>query len=245
MRGSSLAKNSALKYKRILLKISGEAISSPTDIFDLRTIDALISEIVDVYALGAEVGIVIGGGNIIRGEKLAGAGFNRSRSDYMGMLATVINGILFENALQAKGVSAKLQSALQLSSVTEDVTANTSIRYLEQGCIVIFAGGTGNPYFTTDTAAALRACEIGADALLKATKVDGVFDRDPAVFKDAIFFPEVSYDDILKHQLKIMDMTAVSMCRDNEIPIIIFNLHQHGNLKKIVKGETIGTIVKE
>jgi len=240
-----LAKNSVLRYKRILLKISGEAISSPSDIFDFRTVDALISEIVDVYTLGTEVGIVIGGGNIIRGEKLAGAGFNRNRSDYMGMLATVINGMLFENAFEQKGVSARLQSALQVTSVTEGVTANTGIRYLEQGSIVIFSGGTGNPYFTTDTAAALRACEIGADVLLKATKVDGVFDKDPAAFKDAIFFPEISYDDILKRKLKIMDMTAVIMCRDNEIPIIIFNLHQHGNLKKIVSGETIGTIVKE
>lgn len=240
-----MVKNSELKYRRILLKISGEALSSPSDIFDFRTIDALISEIVDVHTLGTEVGIVIGGGNIIRGEKLAGAGFNRNRSDYMGMLATVINGMLFENVFQKKGVSAKLQSALQVPSVIEEVTANAGIQYLEQGIIVIFSGGTGNPYFTTDTAAALRACEIGADALLKATKVDGVFDRDPAVSKDAVFFPEVSYDDILKRKLKIMDMTAVSMCRDNGIPIIIFNLHQHGNLKKIVSGETIGTIVKE
>jgi uridylate kinase len=240
-----LGKNSGLKYRRILLKISGEAISSPADVFDLRTVDSLVSEILSVHALGAEIGIVIGGGNIIRGETLAGAGFNKSRSDYMGMLATVINGMLFENAFEAKGVSAKLHSALQVSKATEDVTANSGVRQLQDGNIVIFAGGTGNPYFTTDTAAALRACEIDADVLLKATKVDGVFDKDPAVYGDAIFYPEVSYDDILRNKLKVMDMTAVSMCRDNAIPIIIFNLHQHGNLKKIVNGELIGTIVKE
>jgi uridylate kinase len=240
-----LAKNSGLKYRRILLKISGEAISSPADVFDLRTVDALISEILTVHALGAEIGIVIGGGNIVRGEKLAGAGFNKSRSDYMGMLATVINGMFFENAFEAKGVPAKLHSALQVPSAAEGVTVNTGMRHLEDGDIVVFAGGTGNPYFTTDTAAALRACEIGADALLKATKVDGVFDRDPAIYGDAIFYPEVSYDDILRDKLKVMDMTAVSMCRDNAIPIIIFNLHQQGNMKKIVNGESIGTIVKE
>jgi len=240
-----LAKNSGLKYRRILLKISGEAISSPADVFDLRTVDALISEILTVHALGAEIGIVIGGGNIVRGEKLAGAGFNKSRSDYMGMLATVINGMLFENAFEAKGIPAKLHSALQVSSAAEGVNVNAGMRHLEDGDIVIFAGGTGNPYFTTDTAAALRACEIGADALLKATKVDGVFDRDPAIYGDAVFYPEVSYDDILRDKLKVMDMTAVSMCRDNAIPIIIFNLHQQGNLKKIVNGESIGTIVKE
>ena len=240
-----MAKNSGLKYRRILLKISGEAISSPADVFDLRTVDALISEILTVHALGAEIGIVIGGGNIVRGEKLAGAGFNKSRSDYMGMLATVINGMLFENAFEAKGIPAKLHSALQVSSAAEGVNVNAGMRHLEDGDIVIFAGGTGNPYFTTDTAAALRACEIGADALLKATKVDGVFDRDPAIYGDAVFYPEVSYDDILRDKLKVMDMTAVSMCRDNAIPIIIFNLHQQGNLKKIVNGESIGTIVKE
>ncbi len=240
-----MGKNSRLKYRRILLKISGEAISSQADVFDLRTVDALISEILTVHALGVEIGIVIGGGNIVRGEKLSGAGFNKSRSDYMGMLATVINGMLFENAFEAKGVSAKLHSALQVSTATEGGTVNTGMRHLEDGNIVIFAGGTGNPYFTTDTAAALRACEIGADALLKATKVDGVFDKDPAVYGDAVFYPEVSYDEILRNKLKVMDMTAVSMCRDNAIPIIIFNLHQHGNLKKIVNGESIGTIVKE
>ncbi|MBN2322657.1 MAG: UMP kinase [Spirochaetes bacterium] len=238
-------KSDGCRYKRVVLKISGEAIGGVDGAFDLDAVRRISNEIKKISGLGCETGVVIGGGNIVRGSRLSGQGLDRSRSDYMGMLATVINGVLFENTLKAIGVDAVLQSALHLDVLTEPIDLKRTEKYLKAGSVVIFSGGTGNPYFTTDTAAALRACEIGADALLKATKVDGVYDRDPATDEKAVFFPSITYQEVIGRNLKVMDAAAVTMCRDSGIPIIIFNLYRDGNIEKIVKGYDIGTSIKE
>jgi uridylate kinase len=240
-----LEKNSTLKYSRVLLKISGEAIGGEKSVFNIETVERIAEEIGQLQRMGVQIGLVIGGGNIIRGEKFAELGLNRNQSDYMGMLATVINGMLFENILIKKGVHSVLQSAIHVENITERVALKKTASHLDEKTVVIFTGGTGNPFFTTDSAAALRACEIGAEVLLKATKVDGVYDKDPVVYPDARFYPLISYDDVLKNKLKVIDMTAVSMCRDNRIPIIIFNLSKYGNIKKIVTGNLTGTLIKE
>jgi len=238
-------KNRPLKYRRVLLKISGEAIEGSETPFDLDTVRRIASEIGELQARGAEIGIVIGGGNILRGAKLAAYGLDRGQSDYMGMLATIINGLLFENVLKSRGVWAVLQSALPIPTVAEEIFLKKTIEMMQKGAVVIFAGGTGSPYFTTDTAAALRAIEIGAHVLLKATKVDGVFDDDPELNRDALFLRSLRYDDLLSRQLKVMDMAAVSMCRDHALPILVFNIYQPGNIAKVLEGEQIGTIIKE
>jgi len=232
-------------FKRVLLKVSGEAIQGQGSSFSLETVDRIVLEIEQVQKMGVEIGLVIGGGNIVRGEKLAQKGMNRISSDSMGMLATVINGALFESAFALKGVPAILYSAIPAGTVAQGMNPTHIERSLKEKYVVIFSGGTGNPYFTTDSAAALRACEIGAQALLKATKVDGVYDRDPALFPGARFFPTLCYEEVLKKGLKVMDMTAVSMCRENGIPIIVFNLLERGNLIKLISGEKVGTIIKE
>lgn len=238
-------KNRGLKYKRVLLKISGEAVGGKNGAFDLDAVRRICGEIGTLHGLGCEIGIVIGGGNIIRGTESSENGLDRTRSDYMGMLATIINGILFETILQNLNVPAVVQSALRVETLTEDIVLRHTSNYLAEGRVILFTGGTGSPYFTTDTAAALRACEIGADALLKATKVDGVYDRDPVKFEDATFFPTLSYQELLYKNLKVIDMAAVAMCRDQRIPIIIFNLLQDGNIERIVRGYDVGTIIKE
>jgi uridylate kinase len=231
--------------KRVLLKVSGEAIQGQGSSFSLETVDRIVLEIRQIQEMGVEIGLVIGGGNILRGEKLAQKGMSRISSDSMGMLATVINGVLFENAFSLKGIPAIHYSAIPAGMVAQNMNPKGIERSLREKNVVIFSGGTGNPYFTTDSAAALRACEIGAQALLKATKVDGVYDRDPALSPDARFFPELRYEDVLKQGLRVMDMTAVSMCRENGIPIIVFNLLERGNLIKLISGEKVGTIIKE
>ncbi len=233
------------KYKRILLKISGEAIQGKDSIFNLDTIRGMACEIGEVHNLGIEIGIVIGGGNIIRGEELEKNGLNRIQSDYLGMLATIINGIMFENILLSKGIPAVIQSALMVGTVTEGIVLKETLRFFEQKRVILFTGGTGNPYFTTDTAAALRASEIGADVLMKATKVDGVFDKDPAIYRGATFYKNLTYHEVIYRKLEVMDITAVSMCRDQNIPIIVFNIFQRGNIKKIALGYDIGTIIEE
>jgi uridylate kinase len=240
-----LGKSEKLAYRRILLKISGEAIQGRGSPFDLERIDRIVREIDRVRGLDVEVGLVIGGGNIVRGRELAGAGLSRIKSDYMGMLATVINGVLFQSCFTARGISAVLTSPLAAGAVVETENADFVERSLREKRVVIFSGGTGNPFFTTDSAAALRGCEIGAQVLLKATKVDGVYDRDPAVHHDARFYPEITYDDVLERSLEVMDMTAVSMCRDNRLPIIVFNVFKESALERIVTGEKIGTMIKE
>jgi len=228
-----------------MLKISGEALEGAESTFNLNIVERIVDEVEQVCTLGTEMGIVIGGGNIVRGRELTGWGLARNHSDYMGMLATIINGLLFKSLFDKKGIKAVLQSALVVNTLTEGVVLEDTLKYLEEKKIVIFTGGTGSPFFTTDTAAALRACEIGADLLMKATKVEGVYDSDPVKNKNARLFSSLSYDEVLNKKLGVMDMTAVSMCRENKIPIIIFNLFNRGNILRIIKGENVGTIIKE
>ncbi len=233
------------KYKRVVLKLSGEAVSgSSGSVFDLSIIQRLASEIRSIYDLGVQIGIVIGGGNIIRGEKLSEMGLDRNRSDYMGMLATVINSMLLESSLKLKGVPAVVQSALPVETVVEPIDLSRTFRYLEDGNVVIFAAGTGSPHFTTDSAAALRAREIYADLLMKATKVSGVYDRDPVKYSDAMFYPRLTYEEVLTKKLAVMDMTAISLCRDGNIPIVVFNIFQKGDMYDIIMGKNIGTKIE-
>ena len=200
-------------------------------------------EIKDLHSTGVEIALVIGGGNIFRGLAGASRGMDRTHADYMGMLATVINGLALQDALESRGVYTRVMSAITVNEICEPYIRRRAMRHLEKGRVVIFAGGTGNPYFTTDTAAALRAAEIQADVILKATKVDGVYDRDPALHDDAVLFDSVTYLEVLQRGLKVMDSTAVSLCMDNDIPIVVFNLSQEGNIKRVLLGEEIGTRV--
>ena len=240
-----MEKNKKPKYKRVLLKISGEAVGGPDSVFDLEVINRIASEIALLQKKGVEIGLVIGGGNIIRGEKLAEYGLDRNRSDYMGMTATIINGLLFENVLNSIGVPVKLQSALPIDTVAESIDLSKTDFYLSEKTVVIFAAGTGNPYFTTDTAAALRALEINAELLIKATKVDGVFDKDPEVHDDARFYKSLTYNEVLEKNLRVMDMTAISLCRDGNLPVSVFNINKSGNIVRIVMGDKLGTYIKE
>ena len=240
-----MERNREPKYRRILLKISGEAIQGNDSVFDLETVGRIASEIGQVQKEGVGIGVVIGGGNIIRGEKLSGYGLDRNQADSMGMLATLINGLLFENVLLSQGIPAVLQSALPVDTVAESIDLKKTSRYLKEKSVILFTGGTGSPHFTTDTAAALRALEIDAEVLMKATKVDGVFDKDPEVYSDARFFKTLTYDDVLGRNLKVMDITAITMCRNKKIPVIVFNINQRGNIVKIVSGDNIGTTIKE
>jgi uridylate kinase len=234
----------SLRFKRILLKLSGEALkgSLPSGI-DTQVLAYLAAEIDAVRSLGVEVAVVVGGGNIFRGRSAGEKGISRVTADYMGMLATVINALALQDFLEERGIPTRVQTAIEMREVAEPYIRRRAIRHLEKGRVVIFAGGTGNPYFTTDTAAALRAAEIKADALLKATKVDGVYEADPTFHKDATKFDTLDYLEVLNRGLKVMDSTAVSLCMENHIPIIIFNINQAGNLQKIVMGHKVGTLV--
>lgn len=236
-----------LKHKRVLLKLSGEALCGEVGGFGLNpaTLSDIASEIVEVHHAGAELGIVIGGGNIFRGLKGSASGMDRTSADHMGMLATVINGLALQDAIEKKGVPTRVMSAMAISAVTEPYIRRRAIRHLEKRRICIFVAGTGNPYFSTDTAAALRAMEIHADALMKATKVEGVYDSDPAKNPDAQMYRRLSYDRFLADRVGVMDSTAVTLCRDNKLPIRVFALHQRGNIKRVVMGEDVGTIVSE
>ncbi len=232
------------KYTRVMLKLSGEMLVGDQAMgIQPATIGRFADEIKDVHSTGVQIALVIGGGNIFRGLAGASRGMDRAHADYMGMLATVINGLALQDALEARGVYTRVLSAISVNEICEPYIRRRAIRHLEKGRVVIFAGGTGNPYFTTDTAAALRAAEIDADVILKATKVDGVYDRDPVVHSDAKRFDAVSYMEVLQRGLKVMDSTAVSLCMDNEIPIIVFNLNDDGNIKRVLNGEEIGTRV--
>ncbi|MFK8030582.1 MAG: UMP kinase [Gammaproteobacteria bacterium] len=232
------------KVKRILLKLSGEALLGDVDYgIDPNMIKRIAMEIKEVTSLGIEVGVVIGGGNIFRGEGLARSGMDRVTGDHMGMLATVINSLALQDALESCGAYARVMSALSIHDVCEDYIRRRAIRHLEKGRVAIFAAGTGNPFFTTDTAAALRATEIGADLLLKATKVDGVYSADPMKDSTATRFDSLSYTKVLVNDLKVMDATAIVMCRDNELPLVVFNLFNKGDLVKAVQGEPVGTVV--
>ncbi|MFO7832340.1 MAG: UMP kinase [Desulfuromonadaceae bacterium] len=232
-------------YKTILLKLSGEALAGEHGYgIDPQTISGIASEIKDVIDLGVHVSLVIGGGNIFRGLAASAAGMDRSSADYMGMLATVMNSLAMQDALEKQGVKTRVQSAIEMREIAEPYIRRRAVRHLEKGRVVIFAAGTGNPYFTTDTAASLRAMEIGAEIILKATKVDGVFNADPALDSDAVKYNSLSYLDVLKLGLQVMDSTATSLCMDNKLPILVFNLTHEGNIKRAVMGEDIGTIVK-
>ncbi|MFQ5967537.1 MAG: UMP kinase [Acidimicrobiia bacterium] len=232
-------------YRRVLLKLSGESFADP-DVgygIDPSTVQRVASEIAEAHSLGAEIACVVGGGNIFRGVSTAAAGMDRANADYMGMLATIMNGMALRDALENEDVPSRLQTALRIDQVAEPYIRLRAIRHLEKGRAVIFAGGTGNPFFTTDTTAALRAAEIGADGLLKATRVDGVFDADPEEHPDAKLLDEVSYLDVINLDLQVMDATAITMCRDHSLPIVVFNLLKPGNIVKAVRGERIGTLV--
>ncbi len=233
------------QYRRILLKLSGEVLTGEGGYgIDPVVIRQIAQEIKEVKNLGLEVAIVIGGGNIFRGMAASSTGMDRASADYMGMLATVMNGIALQDALEKIDVQTRVQTAIEMREVAEPYIRRRAIRHLEKGRVVIFSGGTGNPYFTTDTAASLRAMEIGADIILKATKVDGVYDRDPLLHKGARKFEELTYLDVLKKRLKVMDATAISLCMDNRIPIVVFNLKKRGNVKRVVLGERVGTKVR-
>ena len=235
----------APKYKRILLKLSGEALMGEADYgIDPKVIKRLAEEIKDVAAYGVEVGVVIGGGNIFRGAGLAGAGMDRVTGDHMGMLATVMNSLAMQDALEGHGIFARVMSALRINEVCEDYIRRRAVRHLEKGRVVIFAAGTGNPFFTTDSAASLRAIEIGADLLLKATKVDGVYSADPHKNPNATRYSTLSYDQVLADKLEIMDATAIVLCRDYNVPLKIFDISRKGDLMRIMKGdEAVGTTV--
>lgn len=232
------------KYQRILLKLSGEALMGTADYgIDPAMIGRIADEILEARAAGVEIGVVIGGGNIFRGAGLAEAGMDRVTGDHMGMLATVINALAMQDALEKRGGFARVMSAIQIHDVCEDFIRRRAIRHLEKGRIVLFAGGTGNPFFTTDSAAALRAIEIGADLLLKATKVDGVYSADPRKKKDAQRFEQVSYEEVIARNLMVMDTAAIALCRDHRLPLRIYDMTRPGNLMRILKGEAIGTLV--
>lgn len=232
------------KYKRILLKLSGEALMGEGKYgIDTNTLGQIASEVREVVGLGVEVALVIGGGNIFRGVSGAATGMDRSSADYMGMLATVINSLALQDALEKLGVSTRVQSAIEMRQVAEPYIRRRAIRHLEKGRVVIFAAGTGNPFFTTDTAAALRAMEIRAEVMLKATKVDGVYTADPMKDPNARRYTTLSYMDVLQKELKVMDATAVSLCMDNDLPLVVFDLTTPGNVVRVVKGEDVGTLV--
>ena len=234
-----------LKYKRILLKISGEAMMGDQAYgVDPATVDYIAREIKEAVSMGIEVAIVIGGGNIFRGVEASVKGIERASADYMGMLATVINALALQNYLEKYGIPTRVQSAIEMKELAEPYIRRKAIRHLEKARTVIFAAGTGNPYFTTDTASSLRAMEIGADVILKATKVDGVYSSDPMKDAAAKKYDTVTYIDVLKKGLSIMDSTAISLCMDNNLPIVVFNLKGKGNIRKIIEGKKIGTLVR-
>ena len=232
-------------FQRILLKLSGEALMGREDFgIDPEVLSRLAEELKEVIGLGIQVGVVVGGGNIFRGQGLARAGMDRVTGDHMGMLATFINTLALQDALERVDIMARVMSGLQINEVCEDYIRRRAIRHLEKGRITIFGAGMGNPFFTTDTAASLRAIEIGADILLKATRVDGVYDSDPEKNPDAKRYAELTYDKVIADRLNVMDTTAVVMCRDNNLPIRVFDLHEPGNFMRLVKGADVGTLVK-
>jgi uridylate kinase len=233
-----------VKYRRILLKLSGEALMGDGSYgIDSATLAQIADELIDVHSLGVEIALVLGGGNIFRGVAAATSGMDRAHADYMGMLATVINSLALQDALESRGGHTRVMTALEMERVAEPYIRRRGIRHLEKGRLVIFAAGTGNPFFTTDTAASLRAMEIGADIVMKATRVDGVYDKDPHKHKDARMFRRLSYLDVLNRNLGVMDSTAISLCRDNNLPILVFNMTKPGNIRRVLLGEPLGTLV--
>ncbi|OPY82462.1 MAG: Uridylate kinase [Smithella sp. PtaU1.Bin162] len=240
-----VAKKKAV-YGRVLLKLSGEALlGRQSSGVDPKVASFIADEIKSITDLNVQTCIVVGGGNIFRGLEASSQGMDRTSADYMGMLATVINSLALQSALERRGISTRVQCSIEMREIAEPFIQRKAIRHLEKGRIVIFAGGTGNPYFTTDTAASLRAMEINADIIMKATKVDGVYDCDPVKNKNAVMYNNISYIDVLTKNLKVMDATAISLCRDNNLPIIVFNMQKKGNIRRAICGEKIGTYVGE
>jgi uridylate kinase len=243
---AEVAAVTAPRFKRILLKLSGEALMGSAGFgIDPPTLEGISSEISEVRALGVEVAVVIGGGNIFRGLAASAHGMDRASADYMGMMATLMNSLALQDALERLGVNTRVLSAIEVKELAEPYIRRRAMRHLEKGRVVIFAAGTGNPYFTTDTAASLRAMEIHAEVLLKATKVDGVYDKDPVKHKDAKRFHRLTYIEVLQRNLKVMDSTAISLCRDNKLDIVVFDLGTRGNIRRVVQGESIGTLVTD
>jgi uridylate kinase len=233
-----------LAYKRILLKVSGEALMGEQNYgIDPEVANQIALDVSEIQGMGVETAIVIGGGNIFRGVAASAKGMDRATADYMGMLATIINALALQDALEKQGVPTRVVTAIEMRAIAEPFIRRRSIRHLEKGRVVVFGGGTGNPYFSTDTAAALRAMEIKADVILKATKVDGIYDADPMIHPAATRFDRISYLQVLEQGLKVMDATAISLCMDNGLPIVVFNLRTPGNIKRAVIGETIGSLV--
>jgi uridylate kinase len=233
-----------MTYQRVLLKLSGEALMGDLGYgIDPTIVQAIAQEVAEVVASGVQVAIVVGGGNIFRGMKASAQGMDRATADYVGMIATVMNAITLQDALEQKGVPTRVQTAIAMQEVAEPYIRRRAIRHLEKGRVVVFGAGSGNPFFTTDTAAALRAAEIDANVIFKATKVDGVYDSDPKLNPDAKRYQSLTFSHVLNQDLKVMDSTAIAMCRENNIPIIVFNLFERGNIQKVVSGESIGTIV--
>jgi uridylate kinase len=232
-------------YEKILLKLSGEALMGKEGYgIDPETMRTVAEEIKGVKETGVAVAIVVGGGNIFRGMRADKQGIDRATGDYMGMIATVMNCLALQNHLERLNLPTRVQTAIPMAAIAEPYIRRRAIRHMEKGRIVIFAAGTGNPFFTTDTAAALRAVEVGAQVILKATKVDGVYDKDPEIWSDATFIPEITYKEVLERDLKVMDATAITLCRENNLPIIVFNLKGEDNMKRAVLGEAVGTIVR-
>ncbi|MFZ9596093.1 MAG: UMP kinase [Bdellovibrionia bacterium] len=243
--GKSSGHRETQSYQRILLKLSGEALAGDAGYgIDTDVLKVLAAEIKVIHQKGIQIGIVIGGGNIFRGIKGATKGMDRASADYMGMLATVLNCLALQDALEHEGVQTRVQSAIEMQELAEPYIRRRAVRHLEKNRVVIFGGGTGNPYFTTDTTAALRAMEIGSEVVLKATRVDGIYDSDPKQNPSAVKFDHLSYIEVLQRGLKVMDSTAISLCMDNQLPIIVFNLGQKGALEEIVSGKAVGTLVR-
>jgi uridylate kinase len=235
---------SAAIYKRVVLKLSGESLSGPQESgIHAETIQGIAGEVNEIHSLGVQVAIMVGGGNIFRGTRQKQLSIDRATGDYMGMLATVINGLALQDALEKLGCHTRLMSAIEMHEVAEPFIRRRAARHLEKDRVVIFAAGTGNPYFSTDTAAALRAMEIKAQVILKATRVDGIYDADPEKVANAKFFERITYLDVLQKGLSVMDSTAISLCMDNKMPIVVFNMNVQGNLKRVVTGERVGSVV--
>lgn len=233
-----------MKYKRVLLKLSGEALMGEQKFgIDNTRLKSYVEQIKEITELGVELGIVIGGGNIFRGVQAEEGGMDRTHGDYMGMLATMINAMALQSTLEAANIDTRLLSAIEMKEIAEPYIRRRAVRHLEKGRVVIFGAGTGNPYFTTDSAASLRAIEIDADVILKGTRVDGVYTKDPERYPNAEKYNNISFDDVYSNGLNVMDMTAFTLCKENDLPIIIFNINTPGNLKKIIQGEAIGTLV--
>jgi uridylate kinase len=242
--GVSVSKQSDLKYKRVLLKLSGEALAGDQGFgISPAAVNRLTEEVKAVTAMGVTLGLVIGGGNIVRGTQASQEGMDRVNADYMGMLATIINALALQDLLERKGIETRVMTAIRMEELAEPYIRRRALRHLEKGRVVIFAGGTGNPYFATDTAAVLRAIEIDADVIIKATKVEGVYSADPKVDPKAVFLPSLSFMDVMTRELGVMDAAAISLCKDNGMPIIVLNIHKSGAVGAAIRGERVGTLV--